>query len=964
MFFSLKSLTKTALLASAVVSSGFADSFTDYHNNHSLDGWTTYGARQWLENDTIASPTQSSNSTGFLINNHSCGNDGMLEVVMRADQWNGQKGGVVFRWTSANSFYYVALQPGNQYSNYLKFVKNSLDVNAPGAITVAQNFSISNKFTLKIEMNGSTFKFYINNVLKGQVTDASLPTGQVGYGYAAEWNDYIDYYNIKWTEAVQFPKFLIIISSPLYRAGTIASDLAQYQQDIAREGWTSKIITVNKAADQFANVICHNEKELKLLIQYYYYNGLKGFVLVGSPNDIPTAYWSYHEKVSDKADPTDLYYADVDEWFDLDGNNIYETYYSKWDSVENRWVEDKQRPANPLNPNFIPDLMFGRISPDSTVNSIGAQASMVSKYFLKVHNYRVNGSNLTAAEQERSLYLRNEGYSTDMSTTLCVQSATRNFNLLSGYTLLFPDRISAELRKGFMHAQIVSHSGENSHAGNSWKNEVKTWNPYTLDSLKTSGVKIHQVNMYCCLACRFVVPNFGATYLFNTDYTLNVTGSTGSWGTMMDEPYYTDLNKGVPVGGAYNNWCIRWGSGDPRGVLHGDPLLTYRHPLVNKAPMLVTKLLGLEAKAGQTFNLSVNARDPENDPVTIQFLDLPEGAQFTNNTLTWTPAENLAGTTDTITVRAFDIYNNTVEQSFTIYVSHFQNGNFAGTTGWNVSGTGCIATNDSSSGYDTPYGICAHPVSTNNGWASLSQTVKVKPNTRYRFSFWCSNKLTMNNDKAFIRVNELNTTIPVPVTKGNEFEYCSSLLITDDNSTLTFTLNNGSPENLTSGNVYTTLLRLVELGNDYVENGGFENATGALPDMWINERWQPTSEMKVEKGTGLNGSNCISIYHQIRNDSRFVQTVGLIPGKSYILKGFIKGENIVNVDGGTIGASICINDNQSGVERLTGTFDWKEIRQQFTAPASGTISLACKLGHGSSTTTGKAWFDNVSIVPE
>lgn len=962
--FRMRRFIQPVLLASAVIGSPLAESFTDVHNNRSLDGWNSYGSRQWFEDDSIASPMPNNASSGFLINNNMCGENGTLEVVLRADQWNGQKGGVVFRWTSPDSYYFVTFQPGNRYSNYLKFIKNSMDANSASAVTIASNFQADTKITLKVELNGSTFKFYIDDDLKGTVTDTSLPSGQVGYGYSGEWNDYIDFYSIKWSEHTLGPQYLILVSSQLYRTGSIMDVIAQYQQDIAQEGWLSEIITVSKTSDPYANAICRNEKELKQLISNYYVNGLKGFVLVGSPNDIPTAYWRYHEKSGNDRDPSDLYYADMDEWVDLNGDLIYETFCSIKDT-EGKWVEDISKPANPNNLELYPELFFGRISTDGSVTSVVDQAAIIGAYFSKLHNYRVNGSSLTQEEQNRALYLINDCYSAGIHCPINVQSVAPNLNILAGYSLLYPERITAELKKGYTYAQIITHSGSDAHGVVSWKNEVRTDAPYTLNHVISGGSKVHQINLFACSAARFDVPNFGATYIFNTDYTLNVTGSTGGWGTWMDDSYYSDLNAGEPIGDAFRKWLIRVGRGRPKGVLHGDPVLTYPRVLNNKAPVLNTKLVGLEAKAGQLFELNLNPYDPDGDPVTIDFSGLPDDASFFNNTLYWTPQEKLIGTTDTIVVHLTDDHNNSTEQAITIYVSGFMNGTLAAENGWTVTGSGSIGTMKSD-GYDTPFGVEVLPLTTNNSWVCASQTVPVKPNRQYRFSFWCNNPDTANSNKVSVGINQAGYFIPAATTEKKEFRYNSTIIKTDDQTLLTFFLNSGCAGNVTSGNVYFTLLRLVDIGNRYIGNSEFEIKSGNFAaDMWSIDYWNSNTEMNQEIGAGIDNTNCVSIYHPVANDSRYIQQIsGLTPGTYYILKGYIKGENIVNNENGMVGANLCINNTLFNSELLTGTFDWREVTIGFEGPESGSITLQCRLGHFGNTTTGKAWFDNLTILPE
>ncbi|NLW31169.1 MAG: hypothetical protein GXY77_06910 [Fibrobacter sp.] len=176
----------------------FAD-FSDDHNNGNLDGWTAYGSRSWSESNGNALPADGSNDSGFLINDIDISDDGIIEVTCTADQWNGNRGGVVFRWTSPSSFYYVGVLPGNQWSNSITFCKNNMDLTT--GIVVASSFAMRTTFSLKIEMQGSVFKFYIDDVLRGQITDESHSSGKAGYGYSAAWNRYISFDEIIWTDA-------------------------------------------------------------------------------------------------------------------------------------------------------------------------------------------------------------------------------------------------------------------------------------------------------------------------------------------------------------------------------------------------------------------------------------------------------------------------------------------------------------------------------------------------------------------------------------------------------------------------------------------------------------------------------------------------------------------------------------------------------------------------------------------
>lgn len=137
-------------------------------------------------------------------------------------------------------------------------------------------------------------------------------------------------------------------------------------------------------------------------------------------------------------------------------------------------------------------------------------------------------------------------------------------------------------------------------------------------------------------------------------------------------------------------------------------------------------------------------------------------------------------------------------------------------------------------------------------------------------------------------------------------------------------------------------------------------------DGWNISSWDSTGfTAALETGNGIGGSKYLSIYASTPNDIAWEKTLDYLePGKTYILSGYIKGEGIVNHDNGSVGASLCIMDSwdlTSGDGAALGTFDWKKFELQFTAPATGTLEIGCRLGFWSNLVTGKAFFDNLSI---
>ena len=195
-------LFKLLILLSTLTAANRAEAggYLDNHDRVGLKGWTKVGPRGWTESGGQALPTDAQGQEGFLITQYPTSDNGTLEATLTAsDPWNAQNGGLVFRWTSANAFYFVSVKPGNQWDSALFLTKNSTDPNK--GIVLARNLQITNTFTLKVDVQGSSFTFYINGTAVATATDADHPTGRVGYAYSSQWNRYVSYGQSSWQDA-------------------------------------------------------------------------------------------------------------------------------------------------------------------------------------------------------------------------------------------------------------------------------------------------------------------------------------------------------------------------------------------------------------------------------------------------------------------------------------------------------------------------------------------------------------------------------------------------------------------------------------------------------------------------------------------------------------------------------------------------------------------------------------------
>ena len=92
-----------------------------------------------------------------------------------------------------------------------------------------------------------------------------------------------------------------------------------------------------------------------------------------------------------------------------------------------------------------------------------------------------------------------------------------------------------------------------------------------------------------------------------------------------------------------------------------------------------------------------------------------------------------------------------------------------------------------------------------------------------------------------------------------------------------------------------------------------------------------------------------------------MQRVEVEPHTRYRLAGWIRTQDVVAGTGR--GALLNVQEIQSvKTEVLTGTRDWVRVEMTFDSGAHDTIQVNCLLG-GWGRSTGKAWFDDITLEP-
>lgn len=148
-------------------------------------------------------------------------------------------------------------------------------------------------------------------------------------------------------------------------------------------------------------------------------------------------------------------------------------------------------------------------------------------------------------------------------------------------------------------------------------------------------------------------------------------------------------------------------------------------------------------------------------------------------------------------------------------------------------------------------------------------------------------------------------------------------------------------------------------------NGSFEIGAGPLPDGWQTDAWLDEPDTFAwETAVSRDGARSARISNLgPPNDARFSQQVGgLTPGTPYLLCGWLRGEAIVGYEEASASANVCLMGTWTRASAPFGTFDWQQQCFAFAAESSE-VTVGCRLGFYSSTATGTAWCDAMTLTP-
>jgi hypothetical protein len=153
--------------------------------------------------------------------------------------------------------------------------------------------------------------------------------------------------------------------------------------------------------------------------------------------------------------------------------------------------------------------------------------------------------------------------------------------------------------------------------------------------------------------------------------------------------------------------------------------------------------------------------------------------------------------------------------------------------------------------------------------------------------------------------------------------------------------------------------------DNLLTNGNFQLGQNNQPDGWSFDSYAGAAVPLWTLNDPRHGNRSVEISSSIADDARWTQPVTAIQQNSpYFLSGWIKTEHVAHsqqpVDAG---ANISLFGGFTSSPGIFGTRNWTPTGVLFNSQSDTEVTVAARLGFFAGTTTGTAWFDNLSLRP-
>ncbi|MBN2535790.1 MAG: hypothetical protein JXB88_23120 [Spirochaetales bacterium] len=150
-------------------------------------------------------------------------------------------------------------------------------------------------------------------------------------------------------------------------------------------------------------------------------------------------------------------------------------------------------------------------------------------------------------------------------------------------------------------------------------------------------------------------------------------------------------------------------------------------------------------------------------------------------------------------------------------------------------------------------------------------------------------------------------------------------------------------------------------GQNLLQNPGMEENDTEATGWRLDEFLRGGTIVRIEHDGAFGGKNYVSLENTAENDARLIQTVKIEENANYRVSGWIKTENVSDEG---IGANLSLNEHWFISREIKGTSDkWEYVEFYLSVTADlKTVTVCLRLGGYGGTSTGKACFDEVSMV--
>jgi putative membrane-bound dehydrogenase-like protein len=146
-----------------------------------------------------------------------------------------------------------------------------------------------------------------------------------------------------------------------------------------------------------------------------------------------------------------------------------------------------------------------------------------------------------------------------------------------------------------------------------------------------------------------------------------------------------------------------------------------------------------------------------------------------------------------------------------------------------------------------------------------------------------------------------------------------------------------------------------------IPNGTFSQKAGDVPNGWTLQTYivDDSKKVRMEIAGGGRSGACLMIESPISADVGASVDVEVLPNRRYRLSAWIKTENLKVTNG--MGAMLNVHGIGGQSQPVTGTKDWTFVQSEFDTGNANNVRIHCLFG-GYGGSTGKAWWDDVSLV--